>query len=222
MLVIHDEGRRLNRRAFLTVGGLALGGLSLVDLLAVQARAAGDKQLLTDKSVIFLFLHGGPSQMETFDPKMSAPAEIRSATGEIATRLPGVTFGSTFKKLATLADKLTVVRSFVPGDANHDIKPVVGRDTLGANLGSIYARVTGTNRGDTGLPTNVLLLPRAVDPSTQPGVTNFGRFNSTGGLGTAYAPFDPSGGGQLQNDMRLSVPLSRLDDRRRLLAQPPV
>ncbi|HEY7153307.1 MAG TPA: DUF1501 domain-containing protein, partial [Gemmataceae bacterium] len=217
MLVIHDEGRRLNRRAFLTAGGLALGGLSLTDLLA--ARAAADKSLVTDKSVIFLFLHGGPSQIETFDPKMSAPVEIRSVTGEIATKLPGVTFGSTFPKLAARADKFTVVRSFVPGDAKHDIKPVVGRDSFGANLGSIYARMAGANRAGSGMPTNVALFPRAVDPSTQPGIMNFGKFGDTGPFGAAYAPFDPSSGGQLQKDMQLAMPLDRLEDRRRLLAE---
>ena len=63
------------------IGGLTLGGLALPDLLA--ARAAESKQTTTDKSVIFLFLHGGPSQTETFDPKMSAPEGIRSATGEV-------------------------------------------------------------------------------------------------------------------------------------------
>jgi hypothetical protein len=61
-----------------------LGGLSLTDLL--KARAASNKQLVRDKSIIFLFLHGGPTQTETFDPKMSAPVEIRCATGEIGTR----------------------------------------------------------------------------------------------------------------------------------------
>ncbi len=118
-----------------------------------------------------------------------------------------------------MANRLAVVRSFTTGDGNHDIKPVVGRDSLGANLGSIYARVAGRNHPETGLPTNVLLFPRAVDASTQPGRTNFGRFNATGSIGTAYAPFDPSGGGQLQQDLRLSVPMDRLEDRRRLLAQ---
>jgi uncharacterized protein (DUF1501 family) len=219
MLTIHDGGRRYDRRAFLTIGGLALGGLSLTDLLAAQARATSDKQLVTGKSVIFLFLHGGPSQTETFDPKMSAPQEIRSATGEIATKLPGITFGSTFPKLAALADKFSIVRSFVPGDANHDIKPVVGRDTFGANLGSIYARMAGANRAGTGMPTNVALFPRAVDPSTQPGTMSFGKFGNTGPFGAAYAPFDPSSGGQLQKDMHLTVPLERLDDRRRLLSE---
>jgi uncharacterized protein (DUF1501 family) len=210
---------RCTRRAFLQIGSLALGGLALPDLLSARARASDPRRPITDKSVIFLFLHGGPSQIETFDPKMTAPAEFRSATGEVATRLPGVTFGSSFPRLAGLADKLTVVRSFVTGDGTHDIKPVVSRDTFGANFGSIYARVAGPNHPETCLPTNVLLLPRAVDPSTRPGTTNFGRFNATGSLGGAFAPFDPSNGSQVQSDMRLSIPLGQLDDRRQLLAE---
>jgi Protein of unknown function (DUF1501) len=216
VLSIHDH----SRRAFLKIGSLALGGLCLPDLLTVKARAADvSRSVLRDRSVIFLFLHGGPSQIETFDPKMTAPSEFRSVTGERATTLPGVTFGGTFPRLAGLADRVAVVRSFVTCDGNHDIKPIVGRDSFGANLGSVYARIAGQNHAAAGLPTNVLLLPRAVDPTTQPGTMNFGRFNSTGILGSAYAPFDPSVGGQLQNDMRLSIPMARLADRRQLLAQ---
>ena len=217
MLAIYDAGRRCSRRAFLRIGGLSLGGLTLADLVATGAGT--ERRLVTGKSVIFLFLHGGPSQIETFDPKMTAPAEIRSATGEVASKLSGVTFGGSFPRLAALADKLTVVRSFVTGDGNHDIKPVVGRDSFGANLGSIYARMAGANRSDSGMPTNVMLFPRAVDPSTQAGTMTFGKFNSTGPFGAAYAPFDPSSGGQLQKDMGLTVPLARLDDRRQLLAE---
>ncbi len=218
MLTIFDRDDRLNRRSFLKVGGLTLGGLSLMNLL--QAKAAEPRRsVLRDRSVVFLFLHGGPSQIETFDPKPSAPVEFRSATGQVQTRLPGVTFGSTFPKLANLADKISVVRSYVPGDGNHDIKPVVGRDTSGASLGSIYARIAGSNHPESGMPTNVLLLPRSVDPSTQAGTTAFGRFNSTGMLGQAYAPFDPSTGSNLQSDMRLALPMSRLSDRRELLSQ---
>src|SRR5262245_55653697 len=161
MLSFHDPAR-FDRRAFLEIGALGLGGL-----LASRAGAVRESGYLSGKSVIFLHLHGGPSQVETFDPKMSAPEGIRSATGEVKTRLPGVTFGGSFPKLAALADRVTVVRSFVTGDGNHDIKPVVGRDTFGANLGSVYARVAGNNRPGTGFPTNVALFPRAVDPRTQ-------------------------------------------------------
>ena len=125
MLRLFDPARRMGRRAFLEVGSLAFGGLSLPALLG----AAEKGRVVTGKSVIFLFLHGGPSQVETFDPKMSAPVEIRSATGELQTALPGVTFGGSFPLLAKLADRVSIVRSFTTGDANHDIKPVVGRDT---------------------------------------------------------------------------------------------
>jgi hypothetical protein len=203
----------------LRIGGLTLGGLSLGDLLCAPASASPAPQLITDKSVIFLFLHGGPSQFETFDPKMSAPAEVRSATGELATRIPGITFGGTFPRLASLADKLTIVRSFTTGDANHDIKPVVGRDSLGANVGSLYSRVAGPNRPATGLPSNVALYPQAVDAGAMPAVKNFGDFEATGSLGKSAAPFVPSGTGDMQEAMRLTLPLARLDDRRQILRQ---
>src|SRR5262249_52386213 len=111
MLTIYDSGGRWGRRDFLTVGGLALGGLGPHHLLAARA-ARPTAPLVTNKSVVFLFLHGGPSQFETFDPKMEAPAGIRSATGEVKTALPGVAFGASFPRLARLADRLTVVRSF--------------------------------------------------------------------------------------------------------------
>ncbi|MFL5341127.1 MAG: DUF1501 domain-containing protein [Gemmataceae bacterium] len=212
MLSLHDSSGRFNRRAFLGVGSLALGGLALPSLRAATPSAMHD-----GKSVIFLFMHGGPSQIETFDPKLGAPAEVRSATGEVATVLPGVTFGGTFPKLARLANKLAVVRSFVTGDGNHDIKPVVGRDSFGANLGCVYAHVAGMNHPVTGMPTNVALFPQAVEPKSQPAQAGFGNFLASGPFGSAAAPFVPGGGGDLQRDMKLTLPADRLDDRRALL-----
>jgi hypothetical protein len=206
-----------NRREFLRVGGLALGGLTLADLAA--ARAADGDSLLTGKSVVFLFMHGGPPQIETFDPKMGAPSEIRSVSGEVRTSLPGVSYGGTFPQLAKLAHKTAVVRSFVTGDGNHDIKPLVCRDTYGANPGTIYARVAGSNHPATGTPTNVALFPRSVNPDAQAANHSFGNFLSTGKFGTAYAPFEPGGGGQLQKDMTLTIPKDRLDNRKELLDQ---
>jgi hypothetical protein len=149
---------------------------------------------------------------------MSAPAEIRSATGEIDTRLPGITFGGTFPKLASLADKFAIVRSFRTGDGNHDIKPIVGKTTLGANMGSLFARIAGGNDPVTGMPLNAALFPRSVDPECGPAVDQFGNFQATGGLGSAYAPFVPGGGGSLQKDMELKLDPTRLDDRRNLLS----
>ncbi len=219
MLSLCDSRARFGRREFLRVGGLALGGLSLPGLLQAKAAAAQAGRLVRDKSVIFVFLHGGPSQFETFDPKLTAPSDIHSATGEVATRIPGVTFGGTFPKLASLADKLTIVRSFTTGDANHDIKPIVCRDTLGANMGSIYSRIAGSNHPRTGMPTNAALYPQAVVPEAGPAIKNFGDFENTGTLGKSTAPFVPGGKGEMQQAMRLELPLNRLGDRRQLLSQ---
>lgn len=221
MLTFFDHDARGTRRSFFRIGGsvaLGAGGVSLADLAALRARAEGTPGLLTGKSVIFLFLHGGPSQIETFDPKMDQPEGNRSATGEVATTIPGVTFGGSFPGLATRANKLTVVRSFVPGDANHNLKPLVGRDSFGSNPGAILAKVAGANHPTTGLPTNVLLLPRAVDSSTRPGTSAFGRFNATGPLSSAFAPFDPSQGEGANEVLNLPLPRERLEDRRRLHA----
>ncbi len=96
MLTIRDPRGACSRRDFLRIGSLGLGGLALPELLAARAHGASTNRAVHDRSVILLFLHGGPSQTETFDPKMDAPAGIRSATGEVATSLPGITFGGTF------------------------------------------------------------------------------------------------------------------------------
>jgi len=206
-----------SRRDFLQVGSLALGGLSLADLAA--ARAADTDTLLTGKSVVFLFMQGGPPQTETFDPKMGAPSGIRSVTGEIKTSLPGVTYGSTFPHLAKLAHKTAVVRSFVTGDGNHNIKPLVCPETFGANPGSIFARVAGSNHPVSGIPTNVAVFPRSVTPDAQAANHSFGNFLSPGRFGAAFAPFEPGGNGQLQKDMTLAISRDRLGDRRALLDQ---
>jgi hypothetical protein len=221
MLSIGDSAR-LGRREFLRVGGLSLGGLSLASLFP-RAGVAGAPLsegggLITDKAVVFLFLHGGPSQFETFDPKMTAPSEIRSATGAIPTAIPGVTFGSSFPKLAKMADRLCIVRSYVPGDANHDIKPIVCKDGHGANLGAAYASAAGGNNPSNGMPTNCVLFPRAADPKAGPEQTGFGKFVATGPFPASTAPFQPDGDGTLKKDMRLNIPFDRLDDRRAMLA----
>jgi len=205
-----------DRRSFLRAGALGLAGLTLPDMLRAQAAFPSS---IRDKSVIFLFLQGGPSQIETFDPKMTAPAEIRITTGETATSLPGVTFGSTFQRLAKLAHKFNVVRSFQGGDGNHDIKPIVAKDTLNANLGSIFARLAGNNHPTTGMPTNVALFPRAVVPDAGPEQANFGNFLGTGTLGGAYAPYAPGASGPQLDNLRLKIAPERFDDRRALVEQ---
>ncbi|HBJ82309.1 MAG TPA: DUF1501 domain-containing protein [Verrucomicrobiales bacterium] len=220
MLTFSDYSQgasRLQRRDFLRIGGLGLGGLGLSEMMALKALGASQKRLLKDKSVIFLFMHGGPSQFETFDPKMDAPSEIRSVTGEIKTKLPGITFGSTFERLAKLADKFSIVRSFVTGDAVHDIKTIVGKDTLKANVGSLYSRIAGPLRKGSAMPTNVALFPQAISSAAMPVIKKFGDFTSSGEFGATYQPFVPGAGSGAQADMTLSLPQGRLDDRRTLL-----
>ena len=133
MLTFSDQPSRLGRRDFLRVGALGLGGLSLPQLLSWRSAAAEQgHSFVKDKSVIFLFLHGGPSQIETFDPKMTAPADIRSATGEMPTSHARHHFRRHVHRSWRLsANKFSIVRSFRTGDANHDIKPIVGKETLG-------------------------------------------------------------------------------------------
>ena len=218
MLTIFHENEPIHRRAFLTLGGLGIGGLTLSSLLAGRAAAAGTSNLTTGKSVIFLFQQGGPSQFETFDPKPEAPDGIRTVTGTIQTPFPGVIFGDSMPKLAKLANKLTIVRSFQTNNAGHNIQPIVGPDSLNANIGSLYSRVVGATRSDTGMPTNTVVFPDSVCNDVLKGKAR-GDISSTGVLGADHAPFIPGAGGQLQKNMRLTLAKERLEDRQELLAE---
>lgn len=225
MLSLIDSNSRFGRRGFLRAGtlgaasgALGLGGLNLADLLQAKALGAeGSGSVLRDKSVVFLFMQGGPSQFETFDPKPEAPTGVRCATGTVSTAIPGVSFGDTFPRLAKLADRLAVVRNFVAGNGNHDIKPLVSPSLNKASLGAAYARVAGPVHPQTGIPRSALLYPRTVDTEGSGGERNFGNHGDPGPLGQAYAPFIP-GVGPLNDDMRLNLDRNRLDDRRSLLA----
>ena len=196
MLTILDSNRRYHRREILRVGAFGAGALGAVNQFASHSLAATRGLPITNKSVILLFLHGGPSQIETFDPKMTAPLGVHSVTGEIQTAIPGITFGSSFPLLAQRADRLSIVRSYMSGDGNHDIKPVVCKETAGANIGALYARVAGANRPDSGMPTNAMLFPQSVDSTTGPAITSFGKFESVGSMGAGFAPFVPGAGVQ--------------------------
>jgi uncharacterized protein (DUF1501 family) len=208
MLTLFD--RKHSRRGFLTAGTLGLGGLSLSSLLQAA------ESHITGKSVIFLFQQGGPSQFETFDPKVDAPEGVRTIGGTVPTAIPGVRFGETMSQLAKLADKLTIVRSFQTNNAGHNIQPLVGPDTANANIGAIYSHVVGAIREKTGMPTNAVLFPQAACTDVAKGAAR-GDISATGGMGQAYAPFIPGAGGQLQRNMKLSIGRDRFEDRRHLL-----
>ena len=206
-----------HRRSFLQAGSLAVGGLTFAPFSSSASAAPGGKSPVTGKTVIFLFMQGGPSQFETFDPKPDAPTEIRTVGGVIPTAIPGVQFGSTFGKLARLADKLAVVRSFTTGTQHGGLKPIVSELTQGASLGAVYSRVAGTVDARTGLPTAACLFPVAVDPALAGPKDRFGRFDATGPLGAAYAPFIPGGAGPFQENLKLRLSPERLGDRQGLL-----
>lgn len=218
MLTLHDTNPRLTRRELLRAGSLALGGLSLSSLLAAQASAAPSASPVTGKSVIFLFQQGGPTQFETFDPKPDALEAIRTLTGVTQTTLPGVLFGATMQQLAQLAHKMTIVRSYQTGNAGHNILPIVGPDSLNANIGCLVARVLGSTHPTTGMPTNALLFPQAVCADVTRGAGR-GDLTATGSVGPSYAPFVPGGAGQLLRNLRLNLPPERFSDRRGLAAQ---
>lgn len=102
----------LNRRAFLRAGLAGLGGLGLADLLRLQARAAAlGRPASHDKSILVLWLWGGPSHMETFDLKPDAPTEYRGDFRPIATNVPGIQISEHLPRLARLADKFALIRS---------------------------------------------------------------------------------------------------------------
>jgi hypothetical protein len=110
----------MHRRDFLRLGTLGLGGLTLADLLRASASAGGQASYVKDRAIVLLFLAGGPSQHETFDPKPDGPEGSTSVAGHIATALPGVRFASYLPRLARLAGRLTVVRSFQTNHAEHN------------------------------------------------------------------------------------------------------
>lgn len=202
-----------SRRDFLRVGTLGLGGCSLAHLLQNRAHAAAAGQSTKDTAVIWLWLGGGPTHVETFDPKMTAPSEYRSVTGEVKTNLPGVTLGGNFERMAKVADKMAFVRSFAHTNSGHSGGThfvMTGYDHRLADngapqdrpgIGSILARSRGTNHPETGIPTYVRIGGIYADgPSF---------------LGTAYGPFDPSG--EARQNMALAVAKERLGNRRDLL-----
>src|SRR5581483_6200819 len=107
------------RRDFLKAGALGMGGLMLPDLLRARAAAAAAGQQTRNTSVVWLWLGGGPTHVETFDPKMTAPVEFRSVTGATPTNVPGIEIGGTFTKMARVADKMAFVRSFAHTNSGH-------------------------------------------------------------------------------------------------------
>jgi hypothetical protein len=216
---------RLTRRQSLRIGSVGLlGGLTLPRLLELQAKASTGKPA-TAKSVIFLFLEGGPSTIDMWDLKPEAPVEIRGPYKPIATNVPGTFVGEHCPLTAQICDKFTMLRSHSHKDNGHNTgyhycmtgykaafadgqAGGVPNNLLYPSLGSIVARELGP-RGN--LPVYVNL----PDPMESGGA---------GFYGPEYAPFvletDPVQPDFEVRDLGLpaGVTKERLDRRRQLLS----
>lgn len=202
------------RRNFLQAGALGGAGLTLADLFAARSQAAEAGQPVKSTSVVWLWLGGGPTHIETFDPKMTAPSEYRSVTGETLTNIPGLTIGGYFAETAQVADKMAFVRSFAHTNSGHGGGThyvMTGYDNRNVDngglpsrpsIGSIASKVRGPNHPQNGMPTYVRLGNIGADGPAF--------------LGPAYAPFDPNG--QARRNMNLETKYDRFDDRRELLS----
>jgi hypothetical protein len=202
-----------SRRDFLKIGTLGLTGLTLSGLLRGRAAVAGEGKSVKDTAVVWLWLGGGPTHVETFDPKMEAPAEYRSMVGAVKTNVTGVQIGGLLPQMAKRADRMAFVRSFAHGNSGHaggthfvmtgvDHPPAdSGQPQIRPSFGSITARVRGANNPATGIPTYVRLAGLYGDGPNW--------------LGAAYAPFDTTG--EARNNLNLRLPLEKVSDRRTLL-----
>ncbi len=217
----------LSRRDFLQVGSLGMGGLSLPWLLGQKA-AAQDSGIIRNKSIVYLFLSGGASHIETFNPNMDAPSPYCSVTGDVQTSVPGLALGGTFPLLSRHADKMAIVRSFQHPIGGH-VQAIVhmlsgGTDPLGMGvsgfgMGAAFARLRGANHPMTGMPTNTLLVSDEVDPQYRNERGRVEKGSRPNSLGSSFAPFNPAGGGEATANLKLNLDSARFNDRRSLLAE---
>ncbi|MEX0718955.1 MAG: DUF1501 domain-containing protein [Planctomycetaceae bacterium] len=212
MLTFFGESGRfcdsISRRSFLQVGGLALGGLSLPGLLRAEA-VAGARA--TGKSVINIFLSGGPPHIDMFDLKPAAPAEYRGEFAPIATNVPGMEICELMPELAGIADRYTVVRSLTgvknehnanQSDSGWSVRSLMsmgGRPGLGAVMSKVLGPAHETPRG------------------TAPTFVDLSGWTSPGFLGPVHRAFRPDGDTRASLRLRQGFTAERLDDRRSLL-----
>ncbi len=198
----------ISRRNFLKVGALATGGLTLADLLRLEAQAGSTRSSSTQapKSIINIYLAGGPTHMDTFDLKPDAPAEFRGEFRPIATNAPGVEICELLPKLAKLGDKIALIRSVSgvrdehsprqsdSGWSENDLRSLGGRPGLGPVISKVYGSVHGT-------------APTAIALSA---------FTNHGYLPQVYRDFRPDGQGRSNLTLN-NMTADRLNDRKTLL-----
>src|SRR5947207_128266 len=219
------HGDRMSRRSWLRIGGLAMGGLALPEILRAEARSG---QRNPAKGIIMVLLPGGPTHIDTFDLKPDAPVEIRGEFRPIPTNVPGIDICELLPRLARMTDKLTIIRSLVGFRDDHnthwcstgweshppmDASPIVAGFPPGdwPSLGSVLSKKLGPRVA--GVPPCVDLTPVDADARfilrTPPGQPGY--------LGVAHAGFEAQAVDR-RNIMLDGVDLSRLSDRRAMLA----
>ncbi|MCA9155288.1 MAG: DUF1501 domain-containing protein, partial [Planctomycetales bacterium] len=219
MLTIFDPQDRssrfcdgVSRRNFLKIGALGAAGLTLPQLFQADA-AAG--QRTSKKSVILVYLVGGPPHQDMFDLKPDAPAEIAGPMRPISTNVPGIQIGELFPRMASMMDKFAIIRSLSDAQAGHDaIQCYTGRTHQGRQpaggwpqFGSAVAKLQGP--ANPAAPPFVSLCYECTHgPYNEPG---------PGFLGAAQSPFRPLG--PTKSDMVLNgITTDRLGDRQSLLS----
>ncbi len=211
----------VSRRNFLKVGSLSFGAmsLSLADVFRAEASAKGVETTgrTRHKAVINVFLGGGPAHQDMWDIKTDAPAEVRGEFKPIATNVAGIQIGECFPKIAAMADKFAFVRSVVGAKGGHDGYQC----TTGWEKASLAAL-----GGRPGLGAVAARLQGSVDPSVPPFVglaeptkhLPWSDAGQTGFLGSAFAPFKPTGP-DMSNMVLNAANRDHLGDRRRMLSK---
>lgn len=219
-----------SRRAFVQIGGSTVLGLSLADLLRLRTQA-GTEAAGSARSVLLLWLWGGPAHLDTFDPKPNAPIEYRGPFSPVATSVTGLRIGELFPKLAQQANRFALIRSLNTGSNDHGVAGTIGLTGSAAGaVGLGGATNTGAARPTTG---SVVARARGGDSSRLPPfLVVGGRLHQGkkpivgeggGALGGRYDPFrleyDPVNGTRFPA-LQLPAELTpeRLGDRQKLLS----
>jgi hypothetical protein len=211
--VISRNCQGFSRRELLQVGGLGILGLTLADgFRSEQVRGANTSspKRRADNACIFIYLEGGPSQLETFDPKPFAPSDIRGPYGSIATSVSGTRIGELLPMMAQRMHRCALIRSLTGFTGAHTSRPVL---TGSVDSPTTYGAVVTKLRGDTGsMPPYVHLGGKLFN---SPGVGG-------GVLGSAYDPVeipDPTGSKVQLPQFALTADVSadRFQQRRHLL-----
>lgn len=200
---------RLSRRSFLRVGALGLGTLSLPRLLELRAAGATTTQA-RGNSVIMICLGGGPSQLDMYDMKPEAPANIRGEFRPIATNVPGLDVCELMPRQASLADKMSVVRNVQWIEPDHQRAEVFTgfpKKDERPSFGSLVSRLS-TNRGGN--------LPKFVSLSSEYN-QELQMYEAPGYAGAAHRPFIPTRAGLENLTLLPEIKVDRLDGRQQLL-----